>query len=143
MNSKGCSCYSHHQQQLGSWLKAILRVSCVWIKNLKFKRSCPEDRIQLDQAPDELFYKTFVMRFFFFYLFFFVLSFIFPFAFLFVYFFHFFLFTYLYFAQFIYSQCFYQQCVTAHHVPKGISCHKFIVGRAYCLHDFFIISRYS
>ena len=71
MNSKVCSYYLHHQQQLATWLKAILRVSRVWIKNLKFKRSCPEDRIQLDQAPDELFYKTFVMRFFFFYLFFF------------------------------------------------------------------------
>ena len=32
----------------------------------------------------------------------------------------------------------YEQCVTVHHVPKCISCHKAIVvitGRAHCFHD--------
>ena len=32
----------------------------------------------------------------------------------------------------------YQQCVTVHHVPKCMSCHKVIVvmtGRAHCFHD--------
>ena len=32
----------------------------------------------------------------------------------------------------------YQQCVTEHHVPKCMSCHKAIVvitGRAHCFHD--------
>ena len=36
----------------------------------------------------------------------------------------------------------YQQCVTVHHVPKCMSCHKAIVvitGRAHCFHDYIII----
>ena len=37
----------------------------------------------------------------------------------------------------------YQQCVTVHHVPKCMSCHKAIVvitGRAHCFHDFIYIT---
>ena len=37
----------------------------------------------------------------------------------------------------------YQQCVTVHHVPKWMSCHKAIVvitGRAHCFHDFIYIT---
>ena len=40
----------------------------------------------------------------------------------------------------------YQQCVTVHHVPKCMSCHKAIVvitGRAHCFHDCIYISRSS
>ena len=36
----------------------------------------------------------------------------------------------------------YQQCVTVHHVPKCMSCHKAIVvitGRAHCFHDYIYI----
>ena len=39
----------------------------------------------------------------------------------------------------------YQQCVTVHHVPKCMSCHKTIVvitGRAHCFHDCIFIYRY-
>ena len=37
----------------------------------------------------------------------------------------------------------YQQCVTVHHVPKCMSCHKAIVvinGRAHCFHDYIYIT---
>ena len=40
----------------------------------------------------------------------------------------------------------YQQCVTVHHVPKCMSCHKAIVvitGRAHCFHDYIYILRSS
>ena len=40
----------------------------------------------------------------------------------------------------------YQQCVTIHHVPKCMSCHKAIVvitGRAYCFHDSIYIYIYD
>ena len=39
----------------------------------------------------------------------------------------------------------YQQCVTVHHVPKCMSCHKAIVvitGRAHCFHDYIYIYIY-
>ena len=37
----------------------------------------------------------------------------------------------------------YQQCITVHHVPKCMSCHKatvVIMGRAHCFHDFIYIT---
>ena len=40
----------------------------------------------------------------------------------------------------------YQQCVTVHHVPKCMSCHKAIVvitGGAHCFHDYIYILRSS
>ena len=39
-----------------------------------------------------------------------------------------------------------QQCVTVHHVPKCMSCHKAIVvitGRAHCFHDWIYITPIS